>query len=198
MSTQSITPNNLKQAEKALHKVESYEVPTEIRADEAHLTHLIMVKSVPNMKTLEFNHTVKIVKLTEEALAATKDHYSRMGQTALVELHNGRKWKNEGGGATSEEKAPEAPAQDTTSKQTIEDLKKELEEERQKNAKLAEDAEKAKADAAEALKNKAPEAPVEDKKEPEAPEVIEEAAPAQDATETLAQKRKRLEEEKNK
>lgn len=106
-----ITPNNYEAAKKTLKALKDFNVendlPEEIREDEAHLTHLLTVRSSPNMKTFEFEHNTKIIKLTEQALATTKALIGRDAST-LVVLHDGSEYtaenKNKKAGKTEAKK----------------------------------------------------------------------------------------------
>lgn len=140
MNTKSVQPNQLNKAKKALSKLKDYDVetafPHEIREDEAHLTHLIMVKSAPNMKTMEFEHNTKIVKLHDEALAVAKDNFLKTEQNVEI-LHDGKKYREENKAAASTAKM-EVVKQDAGKDDRIAQLERELEAERNKNKNTSE------------------------------------------------------------
>lgn len=85
--------NNFKKAEEVLKKFKGYETPEEVREDEAHLTHLIFMRSVANTQTMEFEHTAQLVKLNEESLEATKNQFKTLGANEIVTLHDGKEYQ---------------------------------------------------------------------------------------------------------
>ncbi|AHK11376.1 hypothetical protein F132_30 [Flavobacterium sp. phage 1/32] len=107
--------NNHKKAEAVLAKFKGYTVPSEVEEKEAHLTHLIIIKSAPNTQTMEFEHTAKIVKLNDESLEATKSQFKTLGANEIVILHDGKEYrKNKAEDAKKEQeaKAEEAKAEE--------------------------------------------------------------------------------------
>lgn len=135
MSTEKlIQPNRLNKAKEALAEHKGLEVPKEIRQDEAHLTHLLMVKSSPNFKTFEFEHTIKHVKVNTDALNAAKDAFMQTEGTVVI-LHDGEKYQNSAAGqaAAKQEEAsaatsqPEANKADAVKDEYIKQLEAKLE-----------------------------------------------------------------------
>ena len=111
----NIKANNFKKAEEVLAKFKGYTVPSEVAEKEAHLTHLIIIKSAPNTQTMEFEHTAKIVKLNDESLEATKSQFKTLGANEIVVLHDGkqyRKDKAEEAKKLEEQKAEDAKAEE--------------------------------------------------------------------------------------
>lgn len=89
-----MAPNQQEKRAEILKKFKGIDIPETIREDEAHLTHIAVIKSVPNVNTMEFDNTVQIVKLNEQALETTKDHFARYGGVIFV-LHDGNQYSNE-------------------------------------------------------------------------------------------------------
>lgn len=77
-------------ATEALKKFK-YDVPNEIREDEAHLNHIIVAQATPNVKTMEFDTVAKLVKLNDESLAVVKTQLPKHG--VVVILHDGKQYR---------------------------------------------------------------------------------------------------------
>ena len=120
------TPNQLTKATEALKKFK-YDVPTEIREDEAHLNHVIVAQATPNAKTMEFDTVAQLVMLNDESLAVVKSQLPKYG--AVVMLHDGKQYKEEKAQADKEakEKAEaDKKAEDEAKKQAEDDKEKQL------------------------------------------------------------------------
>lgn len=130
MST--IKPNRFEAAYKALSLIKGYDVeaniPNEINENEEHLTHLMFVKSTANLKTLDFEHSTKLVKLHDEALAVAKSNLMQNEGNVIV-LHEGVK-------KTKAKK--EADSGKEVDSEKMKEIESALEEEKAKNKKLEE------------------------------------------------------------
>ena len=94
MSNLKLVPsNNLENLKEVKKKYKGIDIPEEIREDEAHLTHVALIRSVPNTVTMEFENSLQIVKLNEQALETTKDHFTRYAQGLAIIIHYGEKHK---------------------------------------------------------------------------------------------------------
>jgi hypothetical protein len=143
----------LEKAKATLRKIKNYDVeanvPEEIREDEAHLTHIMTVKTSPNMRTMEFEHVTKIHKLNDQAFAAIKEQI-RTGEETIVFLHDGNEYVNsKGKTAEKKEATPDVDEKDAQ----IEKLQRELEEFK-RNSASAEFADNSKSAAGTNLDNK--------------------------------------------
>lgn len=76
-------------------KYKGIDIPEEIREDEAHLTHVALIKSIPNVQTMEFDNSAQIVKLNEQALETTKDNFARYAGGVVFVIHDGQQYVEE-------------------------------------------------------------------------------------------------------
>lgn len=81
----------MEKATEALKQFKNYEVPKEIREDEAHLNHIIIAQAIPNPKKMEYDTVAKLVKLNDESLAVVKPQLPKYG--VIVILHDAKKYK---------------------------------------------------------------------------------------------------------
>lgn len=83
-------PNNYDVATKQIEKYKGISVPTEINENEAHMYHVLLVKSKANPSTLEFENTARIQKFHREVFEknADKGGFNRLGYDNLFVFHN--------------------------------------------------------------------------------------------------------------
>ena len=145
--------NRLQQSTEALANFtkNGFEVPKEIREDEAHLNHILVLNSAPQ-KDLSFKITSKLVKVNDESLEVMKSQFTKFG--TVVILHDAKEYKAELAKAQEKAKAEakleedakkeEAKLADKTKDDKIAELEAKLAEAKKvtQPAKKAEDAKK--------------------------------------------------------
>ena len=87
-----IPANSLKSAKKGLKKYlkgeNPIEIPTEILEAEKDFYHVIIVDSVANKATLEFEHKATLVKYNDRAWNVSKDKLTQVGYANIEIIHN--------------------------------------------------------------------------------------------------------------
>lgn len=118
-------PNRLEQSTEALANFtkNGYKVPKEIREDEAHLNHILVLNSAPQ-KDLSFKVTAKLVKVNDESLEVMKTQFTKFG--TVVILHDAKQYKAELAELEAKAKADKR-AEEEANNLKIEEAKKEAE-----------------------------------------------------------------------
>ena len=82
-------PNNYDVALRQTEKFKGVQVPVEIEKHEEHLYHVLIIKSRPNAKTLEFENNAKVQTFHKEVFGKNAENgFQRLGYDNLVIFHD--------------------------------------------------------------------------------------------------------------
>jgi hypothetical protein len=85
-----VEPNKFEVCKDQISKYQGIEVPSEINESEAHLFHVLIIKSKANSHTLQFENVARVQKFHKEVFEknADKGGFNRLGYDNVFVFHD--------------------------------------------------------------------------------------------------------------